>query len=133
MEAVYYNLVRASLELGHRDEAHRFYRDALPLVESNPDREAARFNFLKGRLLASADPPDFANALPYYEKSIQADEASGAVVPAAQTRYYLAQMLLQSGDTERSLSIFENIKDKFGKWNIPYWHEKCAQQLRLFD
>ena len=102
-------------------------------MESNPEREAARFNFLKGRLLASADLPDFAKAQSYYEKSIQADEASGAVVPAAQTRYYLAQMLLQSGDTERSLPIFENIKDRFGKWKIPYWRDKCAQQLRLFD
>jgi class 3 adenylate cyclase/tetratricopeptide (TPR) repeat protein len=83
LEAVYYNLVRVSLELGEWDAAERYYQEGLPLVELNPDREASRFDFLKGRLLASGDPPDFEKALVFFEKSIQTDEASGAVVLAA--------------------------------------------------
>ncbi len=125
LEAVYYNLVRVYLELGDWDEAERYYRDALPLVKLNPDREASRFDFLKGRLLTSSDPPDFGNARLLFEKSIQADEASGAVVQAAQTKYYLAQMLVLKGEIERSRYILDEITDIFGNWGIPFWQKKC--------
>ncbi len=97
----------------------------VPLVKLNPDREASRFDFLKGRLLTSSDPPDFGNARLLFEKSIQADEASGAVVQAAQTKYYLAQMLVLKGEIERSRYILDEITDIFGNWGIPFWQKKC--------
>lgn len=125
LEVVYHNLVLVSLELGDWDEADRYYQEGLPLVEKNPDREAPRFDFLKGRLLASGDSPDFDEALVLFEKSIQADEASGAVVPAAQTKYYLAQMLALKGEIERSRSILNEIRDQFENWGIPFWQKKC--------
>jgi tetratricopeptide (TPR) repeat protein len=129
LEAVYYNLVRVSLELGDWDEAERYYQDALPLVKLNPDRESSRFDFLKGRLLTSSDSPDFGNARLFFEKSIQADETSGAVVQAAQTKYYLAQMLAQEGEIERSRDILSDIRDMFENWVIPFWQSKCNQAL----
>ena len=126
-------MVRISLELGNWDEADHYYQEAIPLAESNPDREASRFDFLKGRLLASGDPPDFGNALLLFEKSIQADEASGAVVPVAQTKYYLAQMLVQKGEIERSSYILNEIKDRFENWGLPIWQKKCEQALDTID
>jgi hypothetical protein len=103
------------------------------LVKLNPDREASRFDYLKGRLLASGDPPDFGCALVLFEKSIQADEASGAVVLAAQNKYYLAQMLVQKSKFERSRSILNEIRDMFENWGIPFWQKKCEQALDTID
>ena len=125
LETVYFNLVLVSLELGNRDEADRYYQEALPLVELNPDREAVRFDFLKGRLLAVGNSPDSEKALIVFEKSIQADEASGAVVPAAQTKFYMAQMLVKMGEIKRSRSILSEISNQFENWGIPYWQQKC--------
>ena len=129
LEMVYYNLVRVSLELGDWDEAERYYHEGMPLVELNPTREAARFNFLKGRLLASGRPPDFEQAAVFFERSIQADESSGAVVLSAQTKYYLAQMLTQKGEIERSRRILTEISDLFENWQIPFWQKRCEQAL----
>jgi len=125
LEAVYHNLVFVSLELGDWDEADHYYQEGLPLVELNPDRETPRFDFLKGRLLAAGDSPDFEKSLVHFEKSIQADEAAGAVVLAAQTKYHLAQMLRQKGEIERSRLILSEIKDRFKNWGIPFWQKKC--------
>ena len=129
LEAVYYNLVRVSLDLGDWDEAERYYEEGLPLAKLNPTREAARFDFLKGRLLASANPPDFEQAAVLFERSIQADEASGAVVLSAQTKYYFAQMLTQTGETDRSRKILKEISDLFKNWQLPFWQKRCEQAL----
>jgi class 3 adenylate cyclase len=129
LEMVYYNLVRVSLELGDWDEAERYYHEGMPLAKLNPTREAARFDFLKGRLLASGSPPDFRQASVLFERSIQADEASGAVVLSAQTKYYLAQMLTQKGEIERSRTILTEIRDLFENWQIPIWQKRCKQAL----
>jgi tetratricopeptide (TPR) repeat protein len=133
LEAVYYNLVNVSLELGDWHEADRYYREGLPLVELNPDREASRFDFLKGRLLAAGNPPDFEQALVFFEKSMQTDEASGALVPAAQTQYYLAKMLAQKGEIERSRSLLAEIQNRFQDWNIPIWYQKCTRTLESIE
>jgi tetratricopeptide (TPR) repeat protein len=129
LEAVYYNLVRVSLDLEDWDEAERYYHEGLPLAELNPTREAARFDFLKGRLLASGSSPDFGKAAVFFERSIQADEASGAVVLSAQTKYYFAQMLTQTGETDRSRKILAEIRDLFKNWQLPFWQNRCEQAL----
>jgi class 3 adenylate cyclase/tetratricopeptide (TPR) repeat protein len=129
LDAVYYNLVRANLAMGDRPSATQYYEEGLPLVQLNPEREAPRFNFLKGRLLAAGSPSNFEQAEEFFEQSIRADETSGAVVLAAQTRFYLAQMLAQKGEVERSRSLLTELFDQFQGWGIPVWQQKCEQEL----
>jgi tetratricopeptide (TPR) repeat protein len=133
LESVYHNLVQVTLALGDWPEAERFYQAGLPLVQLNPEREAPRFEFLKGRLLAAGNPPNFEQAEVFFEQSIRADETSGAVVLAAQTRFYLAQMLAQKGEAERSRSLFTEICGQFQDWDIPVWQQKCEQALEALE
>jgi tetratricopeptide (TPR) repeat protein len=133
LESVYYNLVQATLALEDRPAAERYYQAGLPLVKLNPEREASRFDFLRGRLLASSSPPNFEQAEVFFEQSIKADETSGAVVLAAQTRFYLAQMLAQKGENDRSLSLLNELRSQFQSWGIPVWQQKCEQELEALD
>jgi len=119
--------------IGHwRDDTTQvsvpIYQEAgLPLVELNPEREASRFDCLKGRLLVSSSPPEFEQAEVILEQSIKTDEASGAVVFAAQTRFYLAEILVKKGEIDRGLSLLHEIQMLFQDWGIPVWQEKCRQ------
>jgi hypothetical protein len=88
---------------------------------------------LKGRLLAADSPPNFEEAEVFFEQSIGADEASGAVVLAAQTRFYLAQMLAQKGEIERSRSLLSEIRGQFKDWDIIAWQQKCEQALETLE
>jgi len=133
LETVYYNLVQVVLALGNWAGAEGYYQAGLPLAQLNPEKESPRFDFLKGRLLASSSPPNFGQAQVYFEQSIKADETSGAVVPAAQTRFYLAQMLAQKKKTDRSRSLLNELRSKFQNWRIPFWQHKCEQALGALD
>jgi tetratricopeptide (TPR) repeat protein len=125
LEEVYHNLVEALLALEDFSSAEKYYQKALPLIPLNPHRNAARYDYLKGRLLSSGTSPDFEQAEEAFHKSIMADEASGAVVLAAQSKYYLAHMLEKKGETERSRSILNEIRGRFENWGIPFWQQKC--------
>jgi class 3 adenylate cyclase/tetratricopeptide (TPR) repeat protein len=125
VEAVYCNLIQVALELNDRPAAERYYKEGFPLVELNPERDAPRFDFLKARLLTGADSPDFEKAEILFSKSIRAEQKSGAVLLAAQTRLYLAQMLAQKGETERSVSLLNEARGQFKEWGIPIWQQKC--------
>jgi tetratricopeptide (TPR) repeat protein len=133
LEALYYNLVGVTLALGDRPAAERYYQAGLPLVQLNPEREAPRFDFLKGRLMASSSPPNFEQAEVFFEQSIKADETSGAIVLAAHTRFYLAQMLVQKGEVERSRSLLTELRSQFQSWGIPVWQQKCERELEALD
>ncbi len=133
LEAVYHNLVQVTLALGDCPEAERYYQAGLQLVQLNPEREAPRFDFLKGLLLGAGSPPNFEQAEVFFEQSIKADETSGAVVLAAQTRFYLAQMLAQKGEVERSRSLLTEIRGQFQDWDIPAWQQKCEQVLETLE
>jgi tetratricopeptide (TPR) repeat protein len=133
LEAVYYNLVRVNLALEDWPSATHYYEEGLPLVQLNPEREAPRFDFLKGRLLVSGSPPNFEQAELFFEQSIRADETSGAVVLAAQTRFYLAQMLAQKGEVEPSRSLLTELRSQFQSWGIPVWQQRCEQELQVID
>ena len=133
LETVYYNLVQVALALGDRAGAEWYYQAGLPLAQLNPDKDASRFDFLKGRLLASSSPPDFGQAQIHFEESIKADETSGAVVLAAQTRFYLAQVLAQKGDIDQSLSLLDELRNQFESWRIAFWQKKCEQALGTLD
>jgi class 3 adenylate cyclase/tetratricopeptide (TPR) repeat protein len=129
LEAVYCNLVQIALELNDRPAAERYYKEGFPLVELNPERDAPRFDFLKARLLTGSDSPDFEKAETLFTKSIQADQKSGTVLLAAQTRLYLAQMFAQKGETERSVSLLNEALDQFKEWGVSIWQQKCELTL----
>jgi class 3 adenylate cyclase/tetratricopeptide (TPR) repeat protein len=129
LEAVYCNLVQVGLELNDRPAAEHYYKEGFPLVELNPERDAPRFDFLKAQLLAGGDAPDFEKAETLFTRSIQADQKSGAVLLSAQTRLYLAQMLAQKGETERSVSLLNETRDQFKQWGVPVWQQKCERML----
>jgi tetratricopeptide (TPR) repeat protein len=122
---VYFNLAWASLEVGDRPAAERYCREG--------HRRTARFALLQGRLLASVDPPDSVQAEACLMQSIQADEATGAVVLAAQTRFYLGQMLAAKGDIGRARVLLAALRDQFANWGIPVWQRKAAQALAALD
>ena len=129
LEAVYCNLTHVALELNDRPAAEGYYKEGFPLVELNPERDAPRFDFLKARLLTGGDSPDFEKIETLFTKSIQADKKTGAVLLAAQTRLYLAQMFAQKGETERSVSLLNESRDQFKKWGVPIWQQKCELML----
>jgi len=133
LETVYYNLVQVSLALGDCAWAERYFQAVLPLAQLNPAKDSPRFDFLKGRLLASSSSPDLGQTQIYLEQSIKTDEISGAVVPAAQTRFYLAQMLAQKKKTDRSRSLLNELRSQFQNWRIPFWQQKCEQALGALD
>lgn len=129
LETVYYNLVQVMLFLGDWPEAEQYYQAGLPLVQLSPEKDAPRFDFLKGRLMECGSPPDFEQAEAYFNQSIRADEKSGAVVLAGQTRFYLAQMLAQKGEVKHSRSLLTELRNQFQSWNIPVWQQKCERKL----
>jgi len=85
---------------------------------------------LKGRLLTIADSPDYARADEFFQKSIAADETSGAAVLAARTKYYRADLLARKGEIEPSRSLLHEIQNQFQHWGIPAWQLKCEQALQ---
>jgi tetratricopeptide (TPR) repeat protein len=129
LEAVYHNLVEALLALEDFSSAKKYYLEALPLIPLNPKRNAALFDYLNGRLISSSNTPDFNKAEEAFQKSIKANEQAGAVVLATQTKYYLARMLTQKGEVERSRTILTEIRDLFKNWGVPFWQQKCDQAL----
>jgi tetratricopeptide (TPR) repeat protein len=118
---VYFNLAWASLALADRAAAERYYQAGR--------RPTSRFALLRAQLLAAGDPPDFAQAESCFEQSMWADEATGAVVLVAQTRYYLAQMLARKGDLERAHRLLTGLCRQFHAWDMPVWQRKCGQAL----
>jgi hypothetical protein len=88
-----------------------------------------RFDFLQGLLFMAEASPDYMQAEKCLQKSIQADEEVGAVVPAAQTRYHLARMLVRKGEAERSREMLTELSSHFQSWSIPVWQKRCEQEL----
>ena len=130
LEEVYHNLIETTLALGDISAAQQYFDDAAPLRKLNPGRTAPRFDYLKGRLLAEADPPDYPRANDFFLKSIEADKTSGAVVPVAQTQFYRAILLARMGETESSRSLLIEIQKQFESWSMPAWHLKCDRALQ---
>jgi len=130
---LYYDLVLAELESGNQEAATHHYEEGRPLVELAPHWWGPRFDFLQGLLLMAEASPDYTRAEECFQKSIQGDEEVGAVVPAAQTRFYLAQVLAQKGEVERSRSLLSEICDQFRDWDIPVWQKKCEQAVEVLQ
>ncbi len=49
----------------------------------------------------------------FFQQKHQGKESNGAVLPAAQTRFYLAQMVAQKGEVERSGSLLRELPSQF--------------------
>jgi tetratricopeptide (TPR) repeat protein len=126
---LYYDLVLAELESGDQKSAKQHYEEGRLLVELSPHWWGPRFDLLQGLLLMAEASPDYMRAEEYFQKSIQGDEEVGAVVPAAQTRFYLAQVLAQKGEVERSRSLFTKLRSEFQSCGIAVWQQKCEQEL----
>jgi len=126
---LYYDLVRAELESGDLESAKQHYEEGRQLVELSPNWWTPRFDFLQGLLLMMKASPDYTQAEECFQNSIQVDEEVGAVVPAAQTRYYLARMLARKGEVERSREMLTELRSHFQSWNIPVWQQRCEQEL----
>jgi class 3 adenylate cyclase/tetratricopeptide (TPR) repeat protein len=126
---LHYDLVRAELESGDLKSAKQHYEEGRQLAELAPNWWKPRFDFLQGLLLIAEASPDYRRAEACFQKSIQGDEEAGAVVPPAQTRFYLAQMLAQKGDVEHSRSLLTELSSEFQSWGIAVWQQKCEQEL----
>ncbi|MGD8764261.1 MAG: adenylate/guanylate cyclase domain-containing protein [Desulfobacteraceae bacterium] len=130
---LYYDLVRVELEAGDLESAKQHYEEGRQLVELAPHWWEPRFDFLQGLLLMVEASPDYARVEECFQKSIQGDEEVGAVVPAAQTRYYLARMLAREGEVRRSRDMLTELGSQFQNWNIPAWQQKCKQELETLS
>jgi len=126
---LYYNLVRAGLASGNVEPAKQNYEEGRLLVEMAPHWWEPRFDFLQGLLLMAEASPDYMLAEACFQKSIQGDEEVGAVVPAAQTRYHLAQLSARRGEVKRAREMLTGLRSHFQSWCIPVWQQKCEQEL----
>jgi class 3 adenylate cyclase/tetratricopeptide (TPR) repeat protein len=126
---LYYDLVLTELESGDQESAKQHYEEGRLLVELSPHWWGPRFDLLQGLLLLAEASPDYLRAEECFQKSIQSDEEVGAVVPPAQTRFYLAQVLAQKGEVEHSRSLFTELRSQFRNWGISAWEQKCEQEL----
>jgi tetratricopeptide (TPR) repeat protein len=126
---LYYDLARAELGSGGLESAKQHYKEGLPLVDLAPHWWGPRFDLLQGLLLVAEASPNYTRAEDYFQKSIQGDEEVGAVVPAAQTRYYLARMLTRKGEVGRTFEMLAELCSHFQSWSIPVWQQKCEQEL----
>jgi tetratricopeptide (TPR) repeat protein len=129
---VYYDMVLAELKPGNQDRARQHYEKGKPLGELAPHWWGARFLFLKGMLLSSETAPDFMEIEECFQKSIHDVEIVGAVVPAAQTRYYLAKMLSRKGEVNHANKLFRDLRDGFEAFDIPVWQHKCDIELEPY-
>ena len=126
---LYYDLVLAELESGDQKSAKQHYEEGRLLVELSPHWWGPRFDLLQGLLLMAEVSPDYMRAEECFQKSIQGDEEVGAVVPPAQTRYYLARMLARKGEVERTRKMLTELRSQFRNWGTPGWQHKCEQEL----
>ena len=124
-----YDMARAELESGDLESAKQHYEEGRQLVELSPNWWKPRFDFLQGLLLMTEASPDYIQAEECFKNSMQVDEEVGAVVPAAQTHYYLARMLARQGQVGRSREMLTDLRSRFQSWNIPVWQQRCEQEL----
>jgi len=130
---LYYDLVLAELRSGEEKSAKQHYEEGRPLAKRSPHWWEPRFDFLQGLLLMAEASPDYMQAEACFQESIQGDEEVGAVVPAAQTRYYLAQVLARKGEVERSREMLTELSRQFQIWSIPVWQLKCKRELEALS
>jgi tetratricopeptide (TPR) repeat protein len=130
---LYYDLVLAELKSGEQESAKQHYEEGRLMVKMAPNWWGPRFDFLQGLLLMAGASPDYMRAEACFQKSIEGDHEVGAVVPAAQTRFYLAQGLAQKGEVERGREMLKELGRQFQNWSIPAWQKMCEQELEILE
>jgi class 3 adenylate cyclase/tetratricopeptide (TPR) repeat protein len=126
---LHYDLVLTALESGNLESAKQHYEEGRQLSELAPKWWKPRFDFLQGLRLMVEPAPDYSQAEACFQNSIQLDEEVGAVVPAAQTRFYLARMLGRQGEVRRAREILAELRSDFQNWGVLVWQQKCIQEL----
>jgi tetratricopeptide (TPR) repeat protein len=130
---VYYDLALAELRTENKEQARQHYEEGRSLAKLAPNWWEPRYDFLEGMVLETERSPDYNKVKECLKKSIQGDENVGAIVPAAQTRFYLAKVLAKEGDADSSHEIFNELSNKFKSWEIPIWQKKCQQELEPYS
>jgi class 3 adenylate cyclase/tetratricopeptide (TPR) repeat protein len=125
---LFYNLAIASLKASDLGKAKEYFKKGQPLVDLAPNWWGPRYSFLEGLILMNEAQLDYQRIRICFESSIKADEDMGAIVPAAQTKYYLAKFMTQQGDEKDSNNIFTNLYESFQKWGIFAWEKKCERE-----
>lgn len=129
---LFYNMVIATLRTGDLDKAKEYFEKGQSLVELAPNWWGPRYRFLEGLVLMNETQFDYHKIKTCFEESIKGDEEMGAIVPAAQTQYYLAKMMTNGDDEKASLDIFTKLYNSFRKWGISIWEKKCKQELEPY-
>ena len=73
--------------------------------------------------------PDYKQAEILFNQSAANHMEVGAPVPAAQTRYHLARLLVRKGEANRSRERLTSLRKQFKQWGLPVWEKKCRQAL----
>jgi tetratricopeptide (TPR) repeat protein len=140
-----FSVAKANVLLGMEDfgAALSSSQKALKAIEGKTIRTGHVVNLYYDLVLAELESGDQESAKRHYEdytraeecfqKSIQGDEEVGAVVPPAQTRFYLARMLALRGEAGRAREMLTEIRSQFQSWGIPAWQQKCEQELEALD
>jgi len=130
---LYYNMVISSLKTGEFDKARGYFDEGRSLVELAPHWWTPRYIFLEGLILMITSNADYRKIISFFEASIKGDESVGAIVPAAQTKYYLSKILMRSGGEKGSLDMLTNIYNQFKSWGLSVWEKKCKQELEPYQ
>ncbi|MDH5750973.1 MAG: AAA family ATPase [Deltaproteobacteria bacterium] len=125
-----YDQVLSALALGDHDWARENFIKGSELVELAPNWWGPRYKFLEGLLITHDESPDFMRAEACFEQSVKNDEKMGAVVPAAQTRFYRARMLVAREDFLPARYMLFGLADRFDRWGMALWRKKCEDLLR---
>ncbi len=129
---LYYNMVVAALNVGDLDLAREYHQAGESLVELAPNWWRPRYRFLEGLIAMHAAEPDHMKIEICFQDSIRGDEKVGAIVPAAQTCFYLAKVLADKDDQKGSFDLFTQLQTKFQKWGLSVWQLKCEQELEPY-
>ncbi len=126
---LHYNLAQTHLALGDCESAREHYTEGLPVAEPSRHWWRPRFQLLEARIISVDHDPDYKKAETLFRESAEGDAEVGALVPAAQTRYYLANVLMQKGQVKAAKDLLIEVRCQFEDWKIPRWQRKCVDAL----
>ena len=129
---LFYNMVMAALKTEDLDKAKEYFEEGRSLIELAPNWWKPRYSFLEGLILMNEAKFDSQKIKTCFEASIKGDEDMGAIVPAAQTQYYLGKIMMRRGDEKGSINIFTKLHNNFKTWGLSVWEKKCKQELEPY-
>lgn len=118
---IHYYRTLALLGIGDGRAAAAAFDEGYARVSNGTPWDRARYDYLGGRLLLEGPAPDLDGAHAALTDSIAADEAEGAVVPAAHTRYVLARLHALQDDRQAAAALLANLEVQYRGWGLPAW------------